>query len=103
MTKPNSHLLLLGVLVVGTVALAACATTSEVEIPRQVKEEVAVACLKPEDVPDRPTLRSKADLLNMPEGLRTLATWADLWKLYAYSLRLEALVAGCSRLPRAPP
>lgn len=91
---PKLNLLLLAVLVAAAVALAACTT-----IPEQVKVPVPVACIAAADVPEKPATRSEADLLNMPRGLRTLAAWADLWKLHIYTARLEALVEGCSRLP----
>jgi hypothetical protein len=89
------YLLLLAVLV-ASVALAAC---SSVEIPKEVKVSVPVACIEPAKVPPPPAVRSEADLLNMPRGLRTLAAWADLKKLEIYSAELEAIVAGCSRIP----
>lgn len=90
-----AKLLLLEALVAFAVALAGCST-----IPDQVSVPVPVACIPADDVPEKPAMRSEADLLNMPRGLRTLATWADLWKLHIYSARLEALVEGCSRLPQ---
>lgn len=91
MTRPLL-LLLCGLAVV---ALAGCTT-----IPEQVNVRIPVACIDPADLPQKPDVRSEADLLNMPRGLRTIATWADLWKLHIYAAELEALVEGCARIPR---
>ena len=91
------NLLLLAVLV-AAVALAAC--TGTVQIPERVQVPVPVACIKPQDRPVPPALRSESDLMNMPRGLRTLAAWSDLKKLEIYSAELAALVEGCSRIPR---
>lgn len=99
MKAAKLNLLLLAVLVVSTVPLAAC-TTDPVKIPERVNVPVPVACIPAGDVVEKPQLRAEADFLNMPRGLRTLATWADLLKLHVYTSRLEALVEGCSRLPQ---
>jgi hypothetical protein len=95
-------------IVVGALCLAAlialaagCAPA--VRIPEEVKLEVPVACIRPEDVPQRPRLRSEADLLAMDRYRRTLAAWSDLKRLERYAAELEAIAAGCSRIPSSPP
>jgi hypothetical protein len=100
-TSVKLNLLLLAVLAAGTVAIASCAT--DVQIPEKVTVEVPVACVKPEDVPARPQIRSESDLMNMPRGLRTIAAWSDKVKLEAYAAELAAIVTGCSRIPQRPP
>lgn len=91
--------LLLAVLVAAA-ALAACGT-SPIDVPKEVKVEVPIACIKPQDRPVRPYLRSKDDLVAMDLYRRTLAIAADWLKLWVYAAELEALVDGCSRIPAA--
>lgn len=93
------HLLLSLLVVAG--ALAGCAT--RVSVPERVSVPVPTPCVEPVDLPHRPTLRSETDLLNMPRGLRTLATWSERAKLEAYAAQLEAIATGCSRIPPARP
>ena len=85
-----------------TLALApGCAP--DLKVPEKVDVEVPVACVRPEDVPARPALRTEADLMAMDRYRRTLAAWSDLRKLEAYAAELEAIAAGCSRIPAAIP
>jgi len=99
----KSNLLLLAVLVAGAVALASgCSSVPTIEVPKEVKVEIPVACLRPQDVPARPAQRSPADLMAMDRYRRTLAAWSDLTSLRGYAAELEALVAGCSRIPPPP-
>jgi hypothetical protein len=88
--------------IAAAVVLASCAHT--VTVPERVSVEVPVPCIPPADVPQRPQLRTETDLMNMPRGERTLATWSERAKLEAYSIELEAIAQGCSRLgePRPP-
>lgn len=80
--------------------LAGCAAQT-VTVPREVKVEVPTACVDHASKPQRPALRTQAELLAMPQGVRTLAAWADLKAYEAYSAELEAVVEGCSRIPNA--
>ena len=97
--KPN--LLLLAVVVASSGVLASCA--HEITVPHEVKVAVPVPCLKPQDAPQRPPLRSAADLLAMDTYRRTLAAWSDLKAYEAYTAELEAAVAACSRIPADRP
>jgi hypothetical protein len=72
-----------------------------VTVPERVSVPVPVPCVDPQDVPPRPSLRSETDLMSLPRGTRTLATWSERAKLEAYALQLEAIAQGCSRLPQA--
>lgn len=82
-------------------ALAACAPV--VRVPERVSVEVPVPCVRLEDVPARPQVRSEADLMAMDRYRRTLAAWSDLKQLEAYAGELEAIAAGCSRIAEQPP
>ncbi len=81
-------------------ALAAgCKSLPEIKVPETVKVRVPVPCIAPADVPQRPTLRTEADLMAMDTYRRTLAAWSDLKRYEAYAAELEAVVQGCSRIP----
>ena len=95
-------LLLPAAAVSALVLLTACAT-NQVEIPKTVNVQVPVACVKPEDLPAKPVVRTEAELLAMDRYTRTLAAWSDLKKLEVYSAELEVVAAGCSKIPPAKP
>jgi hypothetical protein len=69
------NLLLLAVLVATGALASAC--TPALQVPERVSVEVPVACVRPQDVPARPALRSEADLYGMDRYRRTLAAMAD--------------------------
>lgn len=91
-------LLLFAFLVV--LPLASCETVQTVEVPKEVKVPVPVACIDPKDVPERPQLRTEADLMAMDTYRRTLAAWQDLKRWEAYGAQLEVIAQSCSRIPR---
>lgn len=78
--------------------LAACSSLPEVQVPREVRVQVPVPCIRPEVRPQRPALRTEAELLALDRYRRTLAAWADLRRLESYAAELEAVVEGCARL-----
>lgn len=86
---------------VAALLLAGCSGLPEVQVPREVRVQVPVPCIAPEARPERPAVQSEDDLMALDTYRRTLAAWAILMRLKAYSVELEALVEGCSRLPTA--
>lgn len=82
--------------------LASCETLPAVGVPEKVLVPVPVACVDPAKRPQRPVLRSEADLMAMDTYRRTLAAWQDLKKYERYSAELDAMVEGCSRITSKP-
>lgn len=80
------------------VALASC-SSARIEVPKEVKVRVPVACVDAASRPQRPAVRTESDLMAMDRYRRTLAAWSDLRKLEIYAAELEAVVEGCSRIP----
>jgi hypothetical protein len=88
---------ILAALLPAGILLAGCAST--VEIPKEVKVPVPVPCIAPEKKPQRPVLRSDAELLALDSYKRTWALWGDRGERQAYEQTLEAIMEGCSRIP----
>lgn len=82
---------------VTVLALSGCQSLPEV--PRETRVPTPVPCIAPADVPQRPALRTQAELLSLDSHRRTHAAWSDLTRLRAYVGELEAVVHGCSRIP----
>ena len=74
--------------------LVACNT-----MPERVEVPVPVACVKPEQVPERPALVLDRDMPKGDRGARVLAMrgYQDLAE--PYISQLEAIAVECSRLP----
>lgn len=96
MSRFWADLLLLAVLAAAAALLASCA--SQVVVPREVRVPVPVACISAAGRPQKPALRTAADLMGMDRYRRTLAAWSDLRAYEAYTAELEALIEGCSRI-----
>lgn len=99
-------LLLVGLSMSAIAALAlltGCAGQQTVEIPKEVRVPVPVPCVKAEDRPTRPQLRTDGEILALDDYKRTLAMWEDRRTRQAYEGELEAVVEGCSRIPEGPP
>lgn len=95
----RSSSLIAGALVASAL-VAGCESVPKVKVPERVLVQVPSPCIDPADVPQRPALRTEADLMAMDTYRRTLAAWSDLKRLEAYAGELEAVVQGCSRIPR---
>lgn len=97
MAKP---FLLLLVALVAAVPSASC--TPVIKVPERVNVEVPVPCVK--EKPARPDdIYTAEQLLELPRGVRTVATWLNMLKLWMYAAELEAVVEGCSRIPQPAP
>lgn len=83
---------------VGFYALLLTGCASGVTIPTEVRVAVPTPCIAPADRPERPPLRSDAELLALDSYRATWALWGERLELLAYSQRMEAVVEGCSRL-----
>lgn len=101
MTRAEFFLLLMAGIAVA-LAIGGCAGQPELQVPKEVRVPVPVPCLRPEDRPQRPALRTAAELLALEPYRRTHAAWADLRRYEAYAAELEAVVEGCSRVPAQP-
>lgn len=98
MTGVRNLLLRAGAII--AVALAAgCASLPSVNVPREVKVPVPVACVEPAHRPQRPALRTPEDLMLLDRYARTIATWSSYERALGYVAELEAVVEGCSRIP----
>lgn len=86
-----------------TAALLLTGCAHQLTVPAEVKVPVPVPCLKAEDKPARPALKSDAELLALDRYKRTLALWVERLERQAYEAKLEAAVEGCSKLPAIKP
>ncbi len=59
---------------------------------------VPTACVKPEQLPERPQFMGDADILAFDSYRRTWALWMDRALRQAYEAQLEAIVEGCSKV-----
>lgn len=85
--------------IVALVALLTGCASPGIEIPREVRVQVPVACVAPEDRPTRPALLSDGDILLLDSYRAVYALWGDRLERDAYERKLEAIVEGCSRIP----
>lgn len=93
----TARILLLLFLTAAALALASCAD-APLEVPKEVKVPVPVACVPADKRPQAPVLRTEADLMAMDRYRRTIAAWSDKIKLEAYAAELAAIVEACSRI-----
>ncbi len=80
-----------------TALLVGCAT--RLEMPKEVRVAVPVACIAPADRPAKPTLMADGDILALDTYRATWALWGERLELLGYAAKLEAVVEGCSRIP----
>lgn len=83
---------------IALLASSGCASTA-LDIPKEVRVPVPVACVAPKERPRQPTLLSDAELLALDGYRFTWALWGDRLERQAYQATLEAVVEGCSRIP----
>jgi hypothetical protein len=86
----NRTILFVWVTVAVVLALAGCATQE----PQVTKIPVAVPCIDPTDVPEKPVLLFEESPW-IDGGVAAKNLLHDKNRLQAYSIRLEILVAGC--------
>lgn len=98
-----SRILVLGGGLAAALALAGCGGLGRVEIPKEVPVPTPVSCIRPEDVPARPVVRTDAELLELDTYRFTHALWAAYQRFKAYAGELEPIAQGCSRIPPATP
>ena len=80
--------------------LAGCASAPEaIRVPERVYLDRPVPCIPPAGAPTRPALRSGAEIASMDTYRATHALWAAYAAAAGYIGELEAVVAGCARLP----
>lgn len=105
MRAPTSAASLLpgAVTVLLALALASCGGIPQVTVPKEVKVQVPVPCVKPDERPKPPAVVDVESLLAMDEGTRTLRVYVDRKRLGLYAAELEAVVEGCSRIPIVTP
>lgn len=69
--------------------------TTRVEIPKEVKVIVSVPCMKKENLPTPPSLRSDDELLALDRYKRTLAMWEDRRARQAFEAEQSAVLVAC--------
>lgn len=80
---------------IAAMALAGCATQQPQPLPQEVKVPIAVSCIKPDQVPQRPDYESLHDNENTPDGTLVLHVARDFAKSLPYQAELEAIVSSC--------
>lgn len=82
--------------VVSCIALAGCSSAPLIpDPPKEVRIPVPVACIKPDDVPQRPSMLSDAQLDALDDKRAVIALGQDRRVRQAYQAQLEAAVKGC--------
>lgn len=77
-------------------AVAGCTPALRIpDPPKEVRVPVAVPCLKPEDVPQRPSLLSDQQIDALDDKRAVIALGKDRRVRQGYQAGLEAAVKGC--------
>ena len=82
---------------------AGCSSAPAIRVPERIYLDRPVPALSPGDVPQRPPLRTAAELTALDSYRRTHALWASYARAWAYIGELEAAVGICSRIPPPDP
>jgi len=76
--------------------LTACAPALKIpDPPKEVRVPVAIPCLKPEDIPQRPNMLTDAQLDALDDKRAVIALGHDRRVRQAYQVVMEAVVQGC--------
>ena len=76
--------------------LAGCSSAPTIpDPPKEVRVPVPIPCLKPSDVPQRPSMLSDAQLDALDDKRAVIALGQDRRVRQAYEAKLEAVTAGC--------
>ena len=73
--------------------------TAMPKVPETVRVPTPVACIAPADVPKNAAVRTRDDLLALPEYQGTWALWAEWLKLREYADAAAPLLAKCAEIP----
>jgi hypothetical protein len=78
------------------ILLAGCSSAPTIpDPPREVRVPVPVPCLRPEDVPQRPSMLSDAQLDALDDKRAVIALGQDRRVRQGYEASMEAAIAGC--------
>lgn len=82
--------------VVSCIALAGCGSAPLIpDPPKEVRVPVPVPCLKPSEIPQRPSLLSDQQLDALDDKRAVIALGQDRRVRQGYQAQLEASIAGC--------
>lgn len=82
--------------IIFAVFLTACTPALKIpDPPKEVRVPVATPCLKPEDVPQRPSLLSDQQIDALDDKRAVIALGQDRRVRQGYQAGLEAAVKGC--------
>lgn len=76
-------------------AMGGCATSSVPDAPKETRIPIAVPCLTPDQVPERPAFVTDADLARKTDDQFVLSLAGDRLARMEYEGKLEARIAGC--------
>lgn len=81
---------------ISALGLAGCSSAPMIpDPPKEVRVPVPVPCLKPSDIPQRPSLLSDAQLDALDDKRAVIALGQDRRVRQGYIAQLEAAVSGC--------
>jgi hypothetical protein len=79
-----------------TIVLAGCASPPIIpDPPREIRVPVPVPCLRPEDMPQRPSMLTDEQLDALDDKRAVIALGQDRRVRQGYEASMEAAIAGC--------